>query len=132
MAGWIFASVVLYAAVLGLELHWNFFDWLPRLDLIACGLMMAALLALTVFGLLARSPRDRVVRVVALVLCLALLGLGVYVLPAEAKGEGLFARQMPSPWWYRGGRLLVMCCPLILWVSATFRLRAKDARTNLD
>jgi hypothetical protein len=112
---WLASAAVLYVLALVLELVWNLYDWQPSLDWQALGplLGMAALLA----GMrrLAKAAGDRVSRAVSLVMCLALLALAVYVLPPEPPGHGLFARQTPSPFWYRGGRLVVLALPGVFW-----------------
>ena len=54
-------------------------------------------------------------------MCLALLILGFYVLPSEPLNQGLFARERPSPLWYRGARLGVLALPALFWVLAMFR-----------
>ena len=128
--GWILASLALYAALLGLELHWNFFDWSPRFDFAAGGLLLGVLLALTVIWFIAQTAQPTALRLLSLVLVSALVGLAIYVVPAEPKSEGLFGRQLPSPFWYRAGRLLFLCCPSAFWFWAFFRSR-RDASEPL-
>ena len=123
MVGWIMAILALYLGLLGLELDWNLFDWLPRFDLRAAALLMVLLAALAGTWWLARLSSDRVTRLVSLLACLGLLTLGLYVLPEEPKTPGLFSRQSPSPLWYRGGRFIAMSCPGLFWVAALRRSR---------
>src|SRR5262244_3485903 len=94
MAGWISASLTLYGALLGLEILWNFFDWLPRFDLAAAGLIIAASLALTAIWFLARGLSNRWLQLFSLLLSLAFVAVAIYASPAEPKSEGLFARQL--------------------------------------
>lgn len=123
MVAWLVAWSALYILLLALELYWNFFDWFPRFDLKAVSLVVALLVSLAATWRLARASLDRITRMFSLAGCLALLGLGLYVLPPEAKTEGLFARQLPSPFWYRGGRLLAMSCPSLFWARALLASR---------
>ncbi len=113
--GWLIASTGLYLAVLGLELYWNLYDWQPRVDWKAIGLVIVMLGILLAIRMLARASRDRFSRSVALVECLVLLSLAIYVFPAEPLTQGLFARTTASPFWYRAARLSVMGLPTILW-----------------
>lgn len=119
--GWLLAALALWALLVVLEFYWNLRDWQPRLDsrFMAIGLGVCA--ALAVMWMLARVGRPHSARAVSLVICLALLSLGVYVLPAEPLTSGLFAREIQSPLWYRGGRLGVLALPMLFWVLALFR-----------
>ena len=132
--GWLVAAFALWVLLVALEIYWNLRDWQPRLDsrFMAIGLGVSA--ALAVMWMLARVGRQRSARAVALVICLALLSLGVYVLPAEPLTSGLFAREIQSPLWYRGGRLGVLALPMLFWTLALFRLnttaRQADAPLN--
>jgi hypothetical protein len=124
IAAWLVALVGHYVVLVALEFHWNLFDWLPRFDLASMGLVVALLTFLAGTWHLARVSQNRVTRIVSLVGCVALLGLGIYVFPAEPKLQGLFSRQLASPVWYRGGRLLVTSCPILFWAGALFRSRS--------
>jgi hypothetical protein len=114
--GWLGAVLGLYVCLVGLELYWNFFDWLPRWDWKVALFFVAILMMLTAVWFLRRGTPDRFSRAVSLLLCLALIALALYVLPPERLSEGLFARTSPSPLWYRGGRLIVMWLPAVFWV----------------
>ena len=120
--GWLLAALTLYMALVALELYWNLYDWQPKLDLNTVGLIFGILALLGVIWFLARAGRDRPAGV-SLLVCLALLVLAVYVVPPEAKTEGLFAREAPSPVWYRAGRFVVLGLPSAFWVLAWRRKR---------
>ena len=113
--GWLLAAAGLYVALVMLELYWNLFDWQPRLDLKGSGLIFGILAVLAVIWFLARASHDRFSQAVSLAACLALLAIAVYVLPAEAMTQGLFAREAPSPFWYRAGRFVLLALPSVFW-----------------
>ncbi len=120
--GWLAVAIWLYAVMLGLELDWNLVDWVPRFDGRTGILLAAGVAGLVVAWCLAGANRTRVLQVFSFVACLALMGVAIYVLPAEPLTHGLFARTSPSPLWYRAGRLLVMALPGAFWLA---RLRRR-------
>ena len=130
VAGWLLSVVGLYAAVLILELYWNFFDWQPELNLKTWGSLAAMFCALVAMRFLAWATRDRISQGVSLVLCLSHLALGIYVFPAEPITQGLFARERPSPLWYRAGRFFVLAGPAAFWILALRRRRKTAAQRN--
>lgn len=114
--GWIATGIGLYVTLVGLEFYWNLYNWEPRSDWRAGVLVLAALVLVAVMGLLARASSDKFSRGVSLFICLALLALGIYVVPAEPSTTGLFAREVSSPVWHRGGRLFLLAMPGLFWV----------------
>ena len=125
---WLMAAAGLYAGLVALEFYWNVWDWQPNLDLIAWGLMSATFAFVLAMRLLAPASRDRMSQFVSLVLCVALLVLGCYVLAPEPLTQGLFARERSSPFWYRFGRLVVLALPTVVWVRGLVVRRAHAAR----
>jgi len=125
--GWTVTAITLYVGLVALELYWNLFDWLPRVDLKAIGLLLILLAALTAARWLAVHSVDKGSRFFSLVACLALIALGIYVFPPEQKSQGLFSRSTPSPLWYRGGRLIILCCPGFFWVFTRLRPARKGS-----
>jgi hypothetical protein len=123
-AGWVMAAAALYAGMLLLEVKWNLFNWRLQWDGQASLLVAWALGGLSVIWLLAGITRDRVSRSIALVTCLVLAAIAIYVLPPERPATGLFGRDAPSPLWYRGGRFLLMSLPAAFWILR--RRHAKD------
>jgi hypothetical protein len=121
--GWLLSAAGLYAALVVLELYWNLYDWQPKLDLSASGLILGMLVFLTAIRLLARAGCDRFSRAVSLVICLALLALAIYVVPPEPLTQGFFARATPSPLWYRAARLVVLALPSVFSGLAWLRSR---------
>lgn len=113
--GWLVATFGLYVALLALELYWNLYDWQPRADWKALGLILGTLAILTGMRFLAKAARDCFSQGVSLVACLALLILAIYVFPAEPLTQDVFARTSPSPLWYRTARFLVMALPSVFW-----------------
>jgi hypothetical protein len=113
--GWLLSAAGLYVALVVLELYWNLYDWQPKPDLQAVGLILGILAVLAAIRLLARAGCDRFSRGVSLVICLALLALAAYVAPPELLTQGLFAREAPSPCWYRAARFVVLALPSVFW-----------------
>ncbi len=120
---WIAAALCLYTALVILELYWNLYDWQPVMDLKALGLTCGVGSILLAIAFLARTRCHATVRWFSLVVCLALLALGVYVLPREPVTHGLFAREHASPAWYRGARFILLLAPTLLWGTGFLRLR---------
>jgi hypothetical protein len=116
--GWVIGTLGLYAALVMLELYWNFYDWQPRVDFKAFGLIFGMLAILAAIHYLARASCDRLSQGVSLMACLALLALAVYVFPPEPLTGGLFARAAVSPFWYRGARFVLLGLPGLFWVLA--------------
>ena len=119
--GWLVACLALWVLLVVLEIRWNLFDWQPKVDSLALGFGFGVSLVVACMWLLACASRKLAARGVSLVMCLALLVLGVYVLPAEPLSQGLFSRERVSPLWYRGGRLALLALPALFWRLAIFR-----------
>jgi hypothetical protein len=118
--GWLVTVGALCAAVTMIDLHWNLFFWYPSLDFIAMACGLGILGALVVICFLARFSRDQVSQVISLILCLSLLGLAIYWLPAEATDPGFFGRTRSSPLWFRGGRVFLLSVPGLFWFWGRF------------
>ena len=56
--GWLMSAAGLYAALVMLEFYWNLFDWQPKLDLRALGLIIGIIALLAEIG--RASCRERV------------------------------------------------------------------------
>ena len=124
--GWLAAIGALLCAVLRLSLQWNFFDWSPKWDLetIAEAIGVAAVLAAVWF--LGKVSRDKISRVVAVLACVSLVGLAIAWFPAEPTTQGFLGRSQPSPMWFRGGRVLLLCVPGVFWLWWMRRHLAQD------
>jgi hypothetical protein len=120
---WLGVGLGLYAGLVGLELYWNLFDWRPRLDANALALTLVLLALVAASWFLARATADALTQTVAIVVCLALFAIGLYVLPPEAIKAGLFARTAPSPWWYRVVRWGGLCLPGAFFGCWQFRAK---------
>jgi hypothetical protein len=121
--GWFGATASVYLTLVILELHWNVFNWRPNLDPEALCLLLVLFSALIAIRLLAQVTRDHLSQWVSLLLCSSLFALAVYVLPPEPLTQGMFARQQPSPLWYRGVRFVVLVMPLSFWVYGLLQRR---------
>ena len=128
--GWLAAAAGLYVALVMLEFDWNLYDWQPRLDLKASGLIFGMLAALAAMWYLARVSCNRFSRGVSLAACLALLALAVYVLPSEPMTQGLFAREATSPLWYRAARFVLLALPSVFWVLGLLRRWQRPAQNR--
>jgi hypothetical protein len=125
--GWLFSAAGLYVALLMLELSWNLNNWQPKLDLSAAGLILEMIAVLSAIWLLARAGCDRLSQGASLAICLALLALGVYVFPPEPITHGMFARETPSPLWYRAARFVLLALPCLFWGVGMLRWRKQPA-----
>jgi hypothetical protein len=125
--GWLLAAAGLYVALVMLELYWNLYDWQPKLDSRALGLFCGMVAVLAAIRLLVRAGGNRFSRGVSLAICLALLALGVYVFPSEPITHGLFARETPSPLWYRAARSVLLALPCLFWGLGMLRWRKQPA-----
>jgi len=127
---WFFAVAGLWAEFVLLEVHWNLFDWNPRVDFQGLAIVLALCVTLAVILLLCRGTNLPAGRRISFLLCAALVGLGIYVSGPEPKTESLFSREQSSPFWYRGCRLAVLFLPLILWTVGP-SARRKEVRRQV-
>jgi len=118
----------LYASLVLLDIQWN----LPRWDPYLSGFSLVNLVFIAGFVLLVlllfRARVTRLSRVISLLPCFALAALGLYFFKAEPITSGLFARDEPSPFWYRGGRCVVLCAPVMIWSVSWLRRRKHETR----
>jgi hypothetical protein len=121
VVGWLLAVLGLYAGLVGLEYYWNVPDWQPYPDSIALALAFWIMLMLFWTWFLARASKGRLCLGLALLPCLALLALAVYVAGPEPLKSGFLGREAHSPVWYRGGRVLLLCLPAVFWVAAILK-----------
>jgi hypothetical protein len=117
--GWLGATGLFYVSLVALELYWNVFNWSFRLDGISIALVLSGLGGLAGLWKLAGSSQATLTRAVALLCCLFLAVLAVYIFPAEPEQpEGLLPRTAPSPLWYRTARSVLLCLPALFWARA--------------
>lgn len=125
-SGWIAACGALYLSLLLLDVYWNLVHWRFHWDADALALVAWMLVSLILIWFLAGVTRGASQNF-ALVLCVAIFGIGLYTCRGEPLSTGLFERLAPSPIWYRGSRTLVMSLPLAFWVTR-WRRRSKESR----
>lgn len=136
--GWLAAGYALFDATMGLEFHWNFFNFHEKWDAKTMRVLAQFIAVGVGFWFLAKTGSDRVSRGVSLLICLCLAGFAICAfLPAEALTqahmrpghssdsaagalislaiENVFSRHAPSPLWYRGGLTLLFFVPGIFW-----------------
>lgn len=137
--GWVAMSFVLLDTVFSVNWHWNFFNFSPKWDRAAATAVLLILAAEAGLWFLARASRDRVSRVVSLLVSLWLAGYAIYhVLPPEpvkaghAKNwiEAMIGRQTPSPLWYRGGLALLCFAPGLFWMGRLLQQMRRGRQTT--
>ena len=149
--GWLAASCTLAYSMVSLDFDWNLFRFSPRWNLGVMVELSGILVALTSMWFLAKASRDKTSRVAALLCCVLLAADSVSCLSPEnipaprpvpalspqmtdqqaiaAVGaimidtaiDRVFRRSEPSPIWYRGGGMLLLCMPGVFWVGWTWR-----------
>ena len=124
--GWIAASCALLYGVLLWELDWNLFRFHPEWNVQLIRAMVGILVGLTASWFLAKASLDRATWVVSLLLCVLVAALAVSGLHADESATGVFGGHIEIPFWYRGGRTLLLCLPSVFWVWWT-RRRASAA-----
>lgn len=112
---WPAYGLVLAYAFVFIDLDLNLFDWSPTVDdtsyLIFWGTFFLLVGALP----LARITREKVSTAVAVLVVVALVALGLYLLPAEKLNPNtLLGRDAASPLWYRGGRAGLLALPALV------------------
>jgi hypothetical protein len=117
--GWLGCALSLYLGLVALDFYWNVPDWQPRFDGIVMGIFAPITLSILGVAFLSRCSKDRLTKSIAVLLCLALVGLAVYVIPPEPLKPGFLGRESSSPLWYRLGRLglTLSLCFLLLRTS---------------
>jgi hypothetical protein len=129
--GWLAAGFMLLYGVAGLDFGWSFFGFSPKWSLQSAPEMCMIFVALPSVWFLAMASRDKVSRVVSLLVCVFLAWLAVYFLHADEDKTGIFGGHYDVPLWYRGGRTLLLCVPGVFWVWWTRRhLGQKHGPTN--
>ena len=112
--GWLTASCTLLYSMLCLNLNWNFFSFSPRWNWAVPGQIVGIVGALVALWFLAKVSRDRASRAMSLLVCLFLIGIGIFNFFQVEHGILGGVREIPI--WYRGGLALFLCLPGIFWV----------------
>jgi hypothetical protein len=111
-AGWLVAAAAQLYAVLLLNLHWNLFDWSPKLDYNTAVYAIGIVISLCEIWFLGKFSRDKISWCAAVPACLILAWIAIHLLPAEPVTSGLWlSRSQSSPLWFRGGITLFLCMP---------------------
>jgi len=141
---WLVVGYALVYATIGLEFHWNFFNFHEKLDAETVKDIAIILATGVGFWFLAKASRDMASRVVSLLVCLLLAGFAIcaifppepltqaHVSPGHSSDPAMgafvslmldntFSRHAPSPLWYRGSLTLLFFVPGILWFSLEHR-----------
>jgi hypothetical protein len=131
IVGWFAAIGTLVWLVLWLSLHWNFWDWSATWDRGTWLSFLGILIVIAAIWFLAKASRDRASRAMSLLACILVAGFAVSLFPAEkTTGQGFLARTQPSPFWFREGRVLLLCVPGIIWFCWRRRRLAQSDSTK--
>jgi hypothetical protein len=123
--GWLAACFILFAALMQIDFILNLFSWRPykwdwRIPISGVGVLAS----ITAIWFLAKATRDRVSRVVSLLVCLVLVWIAIHFLPAEPiDHSGYLGRSEPSPLWFRGSMAVLMALPGVIWLVCLKRNR---------
>jgi len=153
--GWLVAGFALFYTTIGLDFHWNLFNFHEKWDMKTMQVIAEIFVIGIGFWFLAKTSRDRASRIVSLLVCLFLAGFAVCnVLPPEAPtqvhalGYGhssdpaagalislaiqrALSRHAPSPLWYRGSLTLLFFVPGIFFAGREWwRLVQKRSSTR--
>jgi hypothetical protein len=145
--GWSLTSCMLCYSMLGWQFDWNFIHFSPRWNMQLVPAMTGICVALTATWFLAKASRDKTSRITALLFCVILVACSISCLPPEkittppipALGSNMtsdeivhyawkirieraLSRSAPSPFWYRGGRALLLCLP-VAFCALSWRAR---------
>ena len=126
--GWLASSFSLLYCLLLFDADWDLFSWSPKCNLLTVGLLVIIVALEIGAWYLARASRDQASRVVSLLVCLVLGGMGAaYLFPPDT--QGFFFTRLPSPFWFRGGLTVLAFIPGIWWMWWTWR-RLTEARQD--
>ena len=124
---WLALGAVLFGATAYLDLDLNLFDWTPGVEPGTVLALGVGLLCVAVVIPLGRITRHTVCTLAAWLVVVALAGFGLYLLPAESlQPDVILGRDRASPFWYRGGRALVLALPALLLLGRLFLGRAAE------
>lgn len=134
--GWITAGLLLCFALFLIDSFWNMFDWNPQWDVRSAIPIVGVLTMLIAIWFLARATHDNVSLTASFIVCLMLIGVGLYGFNSEpitadvpAKGGVLFGpifvRHASSPLWYREARLVLLTLPSVFWFVCLMRNRLR-------
>ena len=127
--GWIAACAAIVGLFLGIDLDLNFFSWTGRWHVQALACMVGVLILIVGIYFLALATNSRAVAIAGAMLCVLLVGVGIYGAQPEPLGNPgqWLTRRTVSPEWYRWGRLALACTPLcILIFVSVFKGRRPD------
>jgi hypothetical protein len=119
--GWLVAGFLLFCGVVFLDLDWNLFSFHVRWDGEAFFEVLIILVTEIGVWFLAKTSRDRGSRVVSLLICLFLAGIGLFSAVSTA-----------SPFWYRGGMACLFCLPSIFWARWELQRFAQERDSSYE
>jgi hypothetical protein len=130
--GWLAAGYTLFYSVAMWEFDWNFWHFSPKLNLELVEAMLGILVADAAIWFLAKASSDKASRVVSLLVCVFLAGSAVWGLHHDEGATGFLSGHYEIPLWYRGGRTLLLCVPVVFWVWWTRRHLGQNRRSMND
>jgi hypothetical protein len=133
---WIIAGVLLFYSTIFIGAYCNLFTWSPSLDW-EIVLSVAATMLIEVFIFwLAKRTQGYVTGIVSLLVCIALVGFGIFWFSEFQKetlcggGHVFLRRQALSPEWFRITFLALFLIPLILWGCYPLRSLIKSRKSE--
>jgi hypothetical protein len=130
VGAWFLSLLLLYAAIVALDLYWNVPDWQPRWDSYGLLMVWCAYASAVLLSALAVLAQNKIGRVLAIFVTAALLALGIYLVPAEPLSPGFLGRETASPLWYRTGRAGLLSLPACCWAFGFLRGKIKTDSTR--
>lgn len=149
--GWLVAGCMLTYGIAGWDLDWNLFHFSPRWKMGVVVELLGILVALFAMWFLARASRDKMSRVLSMLVCVYLGWFSIQALqPEKIKSipipvvdskttdgqavaaymkyriESALSRSQPSPFWYRGSQMLALALPAIFLVGWILRDLARN------
>ena len=119
--GWLAGGLLLFYDLVFLDFDWNFFSFHAKWDREVFFEVFIILVTETGLWFLAKTSRDRGSRVVSLLVCLFLAGIGLFSVLSS-----------PGPFWYRGGMTCLFCLPGIFWAWWELRRFAHERDSSYE
>ena len=131
---WIVAGFLLFYSTISIGASCNLFTWSPSLDLnTVLSLILTIVIEVFIFWL-AKRTQGYMTSIVSLLVCIALIGFGIFWFSEFQKETVGFThhftlRDKLSPTWFRIAFLTLFLIPQILWGCYPFRRLIKSRKS---